>query len=142
MLPMSASIVLRGIRRFLLATSRPLRVLRGPSLTANVTTVGFGRAFTSPQGVDTLGARVFIATEGDAYTGSSNGFFKIATVYAEAIALATHYRASNSAYNMFLRFNPIGASTVTTNSFNFFVDEINALPAVVTMWRMRSGATK
>jgi hypothetical protein len=103
----------------------------GTESTANVTTVGFGRAFTSPQGVDALGARVFVASEGDAYTGSSNGFFKIATVYAEAIAPQTYYRASNNQYSMFLRFNPTGASTVTTNAVNFFVDELNALPAVV-----------
>lgn len=103
----------------------------GSQSTANVTTVGFGQAFTSPQGVNALGARLFVTAEGDAYTGSSNGFFKVASVYAEAIDPATYYRASNSAYNMFLRFNPIGASTVTTNNFNFFVDEINAVPAVV-----------
>ena len=103
----------------------------GSEPAANVTTVGFGRSFVSPQGVSELSARVFVTAEGDAYTGSSNGFFKVASVYAEAIAPSTYYRASNSPYSMFLRFNPTGASTVTTNALNFFVDELNALPAVV-----------
>ncbi len=118
------------------ATIGSIEAYAGPTSSeskASVTTVGFGRSFTAPQTIDNSDVRLHVASEGDYYTASSGsgGFYKAATVYAEALSTSTTtYVNSDSPYNMYLKFIPTGGSTVTTNTLTFYIDGLNALPSV------------
>lgn len=103
----------------------------GSELMAYVTTVGFGQTFTSPTYADNNSVRCYVTGEGDSYSGSSSGFYKQAIAYVQAINPSTYYRASNSSYSMYMKFNPTGGSTVTTNSLTFCIDELASNPSIV-----------
>lgn len=105
--------------------------LTGSEALASVTTVGFGTTFVTPHNSDNAGARVYVTSEGDSYSGSSSGFYKQATVYGEAIYPSTNYPSSDSPYSMYLTFAPSGGTTVTTNSLQWYVDGLSGTPTVV-----------
>ena len=86
----------------------------------------------TPYNNDVSGSRVFILTEGDAYTGASAGFYKQATVYGEAISPGAYYTCSESPYSMYLVFAPSGGASVTTNKLTWYVDQLSSLPAVIS----------
>jgi hypothetical protein len=91
--------------------------------------VGFGSTkatanFDSSSGI----TRLAFSGDTDFHSASATnlqGFYKSFTMYAQGLAVATNFPASESSYSLRMSHAPTGGTQVTTNVCSFFVDDAN-----------------
>ena len=74
-----------------------------------------------------------ISNDLDYYNGSSTayqGFYKTASIKANAKNIATNYTATSDKYTLQLKQEVLSGATVTTNQIDFYIDDLNNSPAL------------